>query len=189
MILSGTVSQPFSFTYTGGFTDNRDANGKGTIRLNTSGVLTISGKATVASVIKVVAGGGGASAWSFGSHYGASGGGGGTQIVELGVLSGVYEIVIGSGGAANQDGAQGSAGGKGGDTTAFGVICSGGTGGIQVKTMEAAAGTGGSPNGGNGTTDFRSSVINISGGTPNGGGVVADVAQAGGDGYVELTFS
>lgn len=58
MTLPGEVAEePFSFTYTGDFTDNR-VNGVGTVRFNTSGTLVVtSGTATVTAYIQGAGGG------------------------------------------------------------------------------------------------------------------------------------
>lgn len=179
---SGGTDGDFSFTYSGNYTDNR-VNGKGTVRLNSSGVFEVlSGKATVSAYIQGA--GGGAAIGALAGAVKSTGGGGGYQTVEVELAPGTYEIVIGVGGEA-KSGSITPTGGTGGNTIAFGKTSTGGTGGTSGDTT--TAGIGGTPNGGNGSVS-ASSVSNVSGGSPNGGGVVNGVAQNGGDGYVELTF-
>ena len=191
--VGGTVAPPVtppsgdvSFTYTGTFTDNR-VDGKGKVRLTTSGVLNVTGGSITISVTVVGAGGGAAQYGTSGIRGMSGGGGGGNQTITVTLNSGTYEIIIGVGGTpfTGQDYAGGN---KGGDTTAFGTTSTGGEGG-HVGAMSSAnyGGTGGTPSGGNGNTAVSSSG-NASGGSPNGGSVVNGVAQPGGDGYVELTF-
>ena len=175
--------EPFAFTYSGNFTDNR-VDGVGTVRLNTSGTLTVTGS-PVTIIAKIVgAGGGAAAANAMGTCYGAGGGSGGIQEVTVTLEAGTYEIVIGTGGAERTATSAGTAG-KGGDTTAFGKTSTGGDGGYFKNTSSQTGGAGGTPNGNSGSTGKN----DIAGGAPNGGSVVNKVAQAGGDGYVELTFS
>lgn len=185
----GGVSSAFSFVYTGDYTDNRDENGVGTVRLNTSGVLHVMGEETKTVSVAIVAGGGGACGTYGFMYQGGTGGGGGNQIVSVDLVAGYYPITIGAGGAEAISVSNTSAG-SGGNTTAFGYTCTGGTGGYEGTNSgnDYRAGTGGSPNGKNGTT-WSGSGITMSGGLPNGGGVVNQVPQPGGNGYVELTFS
>lgn len=186
MVLPGAVAaeEPFAFEYSGNFTDNRDADGKGTVRLNTSGTLTVlSGTATV-SVYILGAGGGGAENTS-GSVISASGGSGGYQTVEVELAPGTYEIVIGTGGAGTfyVSSIVLYGGEEGGTTTAFGYTSTGGSGG-KPSGSNPTAGAGGTPNGNAGSTG------RVAGGSPNGGASNGGSAAAnsGGDGYVELTF-
>lgn len=198
MVLPGAVEvkEPFAFEYSGNYTDNRDADGKGTVRLNTSGTLTVlSGKATV-SVYILGAGGGGVYTESF--IGGASGGGGGYQTVEVELAPGTYEIVIGTGGATSVIySTYVVTAPSGGDTIAFGYTSTGGKGGA-VSYDTYTAGNGGSPNGGKGKTGSYDGNRNVAGGSPNGGGFTTGTSTSdrdptnvtnGGDGYVELTFS
>ena len=183
MVCSG----PFSFEYTGNYIDNRDENGVGTVRFTSSGTLTVlSGKNTVSAYI-LGAGGGGV--FQYSGYRSASGGGGGFQTVDVELSSGIYEIVIGTGGAGkySNNAASSNVGGTGGKTTAFGYTSTGGTGGGTNGTDNGTfAGSGGSPNGNSGTVGLYKP-----GGSPNGGGSHrADAAaNSGGDGYVEITFS
>ena len=191
MVLPGAVAaeEPFAFEYSGNFTDNRDADGKGTVRLNTSGTLTVlSGKATVS--VYILAGGGGA-AFSVETAQGkkgvcATGGSGGYQTVEVELAPGTYEIVIGIGGESSYDW-DFTAGEDGGNTTAFGYTSTGGRAGEADYWTEVKAGAGGSPNGKAGAIKNGTNPT-CAGGSPNGGGVVSGTVQPGGDGYVELTF-
>ena len=172
------------FAYSGNYTDGR-VNGKGVVRLNTSGTLVVTGgKATVS--VYILAGGGGAYV-DTGYYYYSSGGSGGYQTVEVTLEPGTYEIIIGTGGAEGSGilMTNGAEGGAGGDTSAFGYTSTGGKGG-HVGYSSNYGGAGGSPNGGEGSTSTSSATL--SGGSPNGGGVVNGVPQPGGDGYVELTF-
>ena len=179
----------FEFEYTGDYTDNRDKNGKGTVRFTSKGTLTVlSGTNTVSAYI-LGAGGGGlyVEGWSDRS---ASGGGGGFQTVDVELSPGTYAIVIGKGGAGRyapkSSQSSSPAGGNGGKTTAFGYTSTGGNGGkLDGKTYNAVAGRGGSPNGSSG------SVGRGRGGSPNGGASSHTTAadNSGGDGYVAITFS
>lgn len=175
------------FEYTGNYTDNRDENGIGTVRFTSSGTLTVlSGKNTVSAYI-LGAGGGGE--FQYSGYKSASGGGGGFQTVDVELSSGIYEIVIGTGGAGAYSKSMGVsiAGGTGGTTTAFGYTSTGGTGGRSNGTDSGTfAGKGGSPNGNDGSVGIKSS-----GGSPNGGRSDGrDAAtNSGGNGYVEITFS
>lgn len=193
MVLPGAVAaeEPFAFEYSGNFTDNRDADGKGTVRLNTSGTLTVlSGKATVSVYIL---GGGSGAAFSVETPQSkkgvcASGGSGGYQTVEVELAPGTYEIVIGVGGESNYDW-DATTGEHGGNTTAFGYTSTGGSAARADYWDEdwTKAGTGGSPNGKAGAIKNGTNPT-CAGGSPNGGGVVSGTVQNGGDGYVELTF-
>lgn len=173
--------------YTGNYTDNRDANGIGTVQFTSSGTLTVlSGTATVSAYI-LGAGGGGAI--YIGSSYtsSASGGGGGYQTVEVDLAPSTYEIVIGLGGNAKKG--TGTAG-NGGDTVAFGITSTGGKGGyVAGSSGGRAAGAGGSPNGNAGSTGSLYDSKTLSGGSPNGGSCAVSTVNSGGDGYVEITFS
>ena len=176
--------EPFAFTYSGDFTDER-VDGIGDVTLNTSGTLVTTGKTVTVSVYILAGGGGGAQSSSASSSNNASGGGGGNQTVEVELAPGMYEIVIGTGGTGLYSTNIGinSKAGTGGDTTAFGYTSTGGIGAGRSYSM--SAGTGGTPNGGDGSTG------RTSGGSPNGGasnGGSAD-ANSGGDGYVRITFS
>lgn len=175
------------FEYTGNYTDNRDANGIGTVQFTSSGTLTVlSGTATVSAYI-LGAGGGGAI--YIGSSYtaGASGGGGGYQTVEVDLAPSTYEIVIGLGGNAKKGT---GAAGKGGDTVAFGITSTGGKGGsVDGSSGGRTAGVGGSPNGNAGSTGALYDSKTLSGGSPNGGSCAVSTVNSGGDGYVEITFS
>lgn len=172
--------QEFAFTYSGDFTDNRDENGIGTVTLNTSGTLTVTGSPVTVSAT-IVGGGGGAAA----SGMTAGGGGGGIQTVEVTLEPGIYEIVIGVGGAGFYSNIPSiTTAGSGGDTTAFEYTSTGGKGGTSgFSSMQVVFGVGGTPNGNAGTAN--------SGGAPNGGtpSLNSSAANNGGDGYVELTFS
>ena len=181
---SGSSGELFEFTYSGNFTDNRDADGKGTVRLNTSGTLTVSNE-PITIIAKLVGAGGGGVYVVGGIFYSASGGGGGIQDVQITLLPGTYEIVIGTGGAGFASSIAGNAtGGTGGDTTAFGATSTGGTGASVKVPAIAVPGVGGTPNGENGRNGTTS------GGSPNGGSSTSESASgnSGGDGYVELTF-
>lgn len=174
---AGSAEEPFAFEYSGNYTDNR-VDGIGTVRLNTSGTLTVlSGTATVEAYI--LAGGGGCLFWDANTDVYSGGGGGGNKTIEVTLEPGTYEIVIGKGGSkvttTNGNGPVYAA--SGGNTVAFGETCIGGTGG-GVQGYLPRAGTAGSPNATDGTTAGV-------GGSPNGGGKY----ENGGDGYVELTFS
>lgn len=172
--------EPFAFTYSGDFTDER-VDGIGDVTLNTSGQLVTSGKAVTVSVYILGAGGGAIKRYN---QVGATGGGGGNQTVEVTLEPGTYEIVIGSGGAA-RDVTTGYAG-NGGDTTAFGVTSTGGKGGYTTESS-GTGGAGGTPNGGAGAK--HGNVSRTSGGSPNGGGIVNYAVQPGGNGLVRITFS
>ena len=170
----------FAFTYSGDFTDNR-VDGVGTVRLNTSGTLTVTGSPVTVIATIVGAGGGGAFTSKF--LRCAGGGGGGNQTITVTLQPGTYDMVIGTGGAA-ASGSSNVVAGAGGNTIAFGATSTGGQGG--TADTSPVGGVGGTPNGAQGGTALTTSVA---GGSPNGGGVVSRTPQAGGDGYVELTFS
>ena len=180
--------EPFAFTYSGDFTDER-VDGIGDVTLNTSGVFEVlSGKATV-SVYILGAGGGGASdiANSWTIRVG-TGGGGGKQTVEVELVPGTYEIVIGNGGAGATNGYYEAIAEKGGDTVAFGYTSTGGSGGYAYRLGSIIAGSGGAPNGNAGVTVEQSNP-ELAGGSPNGGGVSNKYGQDGGNGLVRITFS
>lgn len=184
----------FAFTYTGDYTDNRDANGKGTVRLKTSGELTVTGKAVTIKVVLLGAGGGAAYQYqtSDTEHIGVSGGGGGVQEVEVTLEQGVYDVVVGVGGAAANSTDATASGKNGGDTVAFNQTSTGGTGGRIASSGTRYPGKGGTPNGKGGTStwdDSYSASISVAGGLPNGGAVVSNKAQSGDSGYVDLIFS
>lgn len=173
-----------TFAYSGDYTDDR-INGKGTVRLNTSGRLEITGETITVTVVIVGAGGG--AGYNVGTYAGNSGGGGGNQTVEVTLEPGTYEVVIGTGGAGATGGDDNSTGGNGGDTIAFGYTSTGGKGGSGASSSTAQGGT---PNGGNGVYGRGDLVspVSLEGGSPNGGSVSEHEANSGGDGYVELTF-
>lgn len=184
---SPSTGETVEFTYSGNYTDNR-INGKGTVRLNTSGTLNVTGGTVTVAVYIQGAGGGAAVGTYGGTLYCASGGGGGYQTITETLSPGTYDIVIGSGGEkASGAWTSEQAAGKGGDTIAFGATSTGGNGGYSYKEVNIVGGTGGTPNGENGNTKSGSSPT-IDGGSPNGGGVVNGAPENGGDGYVELTF-
>lgn len=178
------------FEYTGNYTDNRDENGVGTVRFTSSGTLTVlSGKATVSAYVLGAGGGGAFDAYNYNHFYHASGGSGGYQTVEVELTPGTYDVVIGVGGA----GVDGESGGniqgrKGGDTTAFGTVSTGGNGG--KAQYGGYGGTGGTPNGNSGSFVDTNSAVTIAGGSPNGGQATQWASKnRGGKGYVEITFS
>lgn len=183
-----------AFTYTGQYTDSR-VDGVGDVTLNTSGTLTVtSGTATV-SVYMLAGGGGGC----YSRNYigGSSGGGGGNETITTTLEAGhAYEIIIGTGGKTVKDSDYVEAAPSGGDTTAFYVTVTGGTGG-SVNYSSYTEGIGGTPNGGNGATGNTGQII-VKGGTPNGGGFTTGKNTSnrdpsnvtnGGDGLVRITFS
>lgn len=182
MMASVGGDAPFAFEYTGDYTDDRDANGVGTIEFTSSGTLTVlSGAATVS--VYILAGGGGGIT-SYDDYASVSGGGGGNQTVEVELAPGTYEIVIGTGGEGKTTKYGGLYAGNGGNTTAFGKTSTGGGG---AETYSAfLPGTGGTPNGGKGSVGKFSS-----GGFPNGGASNGSSAAAnkGGNGLVRITFS
>lgn len=186
--VGGVVTPPVigdsSFTYSGNFTDNR-VDGVGTVRLNTSGTLTVYKSITVTATI-VGAGGGGVNITGGSGEASASGGGGGIQTVEVTLEPGTYDIIIGTGGfGIAQTAVTSNAAGTGGNTTAFGKTSTGGGGAKGNGLSYGTPGTGGTPNGSNGSQG-RSA-----GGSPNGGASTGTTAAAnsGGNGYVDLTFS
>lgn len=186
-------SGPFSFEYTGTFTDVINGSNR-IITLTSSGILTVKGSIT-AEVYMLAGGGGGMYTTSY--IGGASGGGGGYQTVEVELAPGTYEIVIGAGGRTNANSSSYVATApSGGDTTAFGYTSTGGGGGsIDYSTYKA--GVGGTPNGGNGKTGTYNGNRNVTGGSPNGGGFTTGTSvnnrnptnvTNGGDGYVTITI-
>ena len=183
---AGSAEEPFAFEYSGNFTDNR-VDGVGTVRLNTSGTLTVTGAPVTVSATIVGAGGGAAINTTY-YGGGASGGGGGIQTVEVTLEPGAYDIVIGTGGSPASKTGSGTtvAATNGGDTTAFGYTSTGGKGASGGATP--AGGAAGAPNATAGTKQSYSGQT-IAGGSPNGGGLDGNTPQAGGDGYVDLTFS
>lgn len=119
----------------------------------------------------------------------ASGAGGGNQSVEVTLSPGTYGITIGAAGIASQSTAAST---DGGSTTAFGhTSTGGGRAYIDSNGSTVMAGTGGMPNGGNGSVLRNISIdaVNLVGGAPNGGAITNGVAQNGGDGYMEITFA
>lgn len=175
--------EPFAFTYSGDFTDER-ADGIGDVTLNTSGTLVTSGKTVKVTVYILGAGGGGA--YSTRSYRSAGGGGGGYQTIEVELAPGTHEIIIGVGGAALSTSGSGSAT-PGGDTTAFNTTSTGGKSGTAgTNASTTIAGAGGSPNGGNGSTGYYATAA---GGFPNGGNAVKNAPENGGNGLVRITFS
>lgn len=187
--------EPFAFTYSGDFTDER-VDGIGDVTLNTSGTLIVTGKAVTVSVYILGAGGGAAVAYrqvgaSNTLYYKAGGGSGGYQTIEIELVPGTYDIVIGIGGAGRRQavvvgGSNTAEGSPGGNTTAFGHTCTGGTGGIAGTTGNTA-GAGGSPNGNSGSTGTSGDAV--AGGLPNGGKAQSNKANKGGNGLVRITFS
>lgn len=96
-------------------------------------VVSTKGKANVL----VVGGGGGGSGEYSGSVAGGGGGGGGVLKSVIDLEPQTYSVTVGDGGAGGSGGTSVSEGGRGGDTTAFGITAFGGGGG--------ATGTSGNP--------------------------------------------
>ena len=190
MVCSG----PFSFEYTGTFTDVINGSNR-IITLTSSGILTVKGSIT--SEVYMLAGGGGA---AFAHGYwdiACSGGGGGYDTFTTELKPGDYPITIGTGGAAAKittaESVSALTGGTGGDTIAFGRTCTGGTGSTTGRTH--SVGKGGSPNGENGKRKSVSgpNPMTVLGGAPNGGKLEvirgsSQQAYSGGDGYITLTI-
>lgn len=76
--------------------------------------------------VTLYGGGGGGGGYRYGYGDGGRGGFGGTGVFYAYNITTNQQIIIGGGGAA---GGPGSAGGRGGDTIAFGITASGGNGG------------------------------------------------------------
>lgn len=198
MLLNMNLPSPtFAFKYTGEFADNR-INGSGTVRLLTSGTLTILTCTT--AVAAYLLGGGGGSVCLTGNptqlgtpyfFYGCGGGGGGKMLVPLKLEQREYDIVVGKGGEGISEVniLTTLRGGDGGATSAFGYTCTGGLGGETSNTdAEVRPTLGGSPNG--------EPPQNFLGGQPNGGTTgsiikpetssVKVYAESGKDGYVDI---
>ena len=184
MMLAGGGA--FEFTYTGQSTDKIEGSNR-VIKFTSSGTLNVSG--SVVAVLYLLAGGGGAQ-YDTGYENVMSGGGGGNLTVNDFMLSdGTYNLVIGKGGGgcAGQY-VNGKCSGDGGDTTGFGYTCTGGTGGGE-NLYTPYGGTGGKPNGGNGSTPGQGVLRAVAGGKPNGGSISNPIqANSGGDGYITLTI-
>ena len=190
MVCSG----PFSFEYTGTFTDAINGSNR-IITLTSSGILTVKGSIT--AEVYMLAGGGGAAYVAGYWNIGCSGGGGGYDTFTTKLEPGDYPITIGTGGfAVNflevQDNIK-RTGGTGGDTIAFDRTCTGGTGSTSGTTH--SVGKGGSPNGEDGLNTSVSGVypITVLGGAPNGGKLEVirstnQQAYPGGNGYITLTI-
>lgn len=187
----------FEFTYTGQFTDKIEGS-KRVIKLTSSGTLDVSGS-VVADVYLLAGGGGGvsAAAYNIATLGCGGGGGGGYQTVEMRIVTGTYEIVIGSGGAGKHSQQNFAViASDGGDTIAFGVKSSGGKGAnvnCASNHQYANGGLGGSPNGLSGNAKWGVNQT-ASGGSPNGGdGKTGNYASSGsanngGDGYITITI-
>lgn len=121
------------------------------LKLLTSGKLKI--KSSTQDIIDVfLVGGGGGSPCGTPSPIGSGGGGGGyvtTQLNHDVKKNTEYDIIIGAGGVGTQ---YGSAGGKGGTTTAFGLSAEGGYGSYPADNFSVWEGsrTGAGGNGGSG---------------------------------------
>lgn len=178
-----TKEEPFAFTYSGSFVDERDANDKGDVTLNTSGDFIVTEGTRKVSVYILAAGGGGAGMSRYG---GMGGGGGGNQTVEVELVPGTYSITIGKGGTGKFDTGSTTVGTGGGKTVAFGFTSTGGSGGVNSNVGSYYGGAGGTPNGGTGESN-RSGYA--AGGSPNGGSASKESASNGGNGLVRITFS
>nr|DAH52472.1 MAG TPA: hypothetical protein [Caudoviricetes sp.] len=117
-----------------------------------TGVLTFNKEAAIDAFL--VGGGAGGQGGTFGSSQNASYGGGGgaggytKTLTNFVPRAGVgYSIVIGAGGSG---GTYSTAGGPGGDTSAFGYTVNGG----QVSGAKVTGGTGGSGGGGGGGAGY-----------------------------------
>ena len=140
----GTVDR-LDFTYTGQYNERLE---DGVVEFLTTGVLTFNKEAAIDAFL--VGGGAGGHGGTFGSSqntsYGGGGGAGGytKTLTNFVPRAGVgYSIVIGAGGSG---GTYSTAGGPGGDTSAFGYTVNGG----QVSGAKVTGGTGGSGGGGGG---------------------------------------
>ena len=138
----GTVDR-LDFTYTGQYNERLE---DGVVEFLTTGVLTFNKEAAIDAFL--VGGGAGGQGGTLGSSqntsYGGGGGAGGYTMTLTNIVprAGVeYPIVIGAGG---NGGTYSTAGGAGGDTSAFGSTVNGG----QVSGTKPTGGNGGSGGGG-----------------------------------------
>lgn len=189
LLLKGSSGRKrFEYSYTGQFTDET-VDGVRTISFLSSGTLTVLYGEFEGNAYLLAGGGGGAQ--SAGTTK-ASGGGGGYQTKYVTLAVGEYQIIVGAGGEAfNHFGNVGEAS-DGGDTSAFGIYCSGGKA-ATITSTDQIGGKGGTPNGGDGQGILSNSIFALAGGTPNGGEVTgtssSDVAaHPGGNGIVTLTW-
>lgn len=122
------------------------------------------------------------------------GGGGGNEKYAAAIIPGVYEFIIGNGGVGGGYLNPGTyetkayRGTNGGDTVAFGKTYTGGKAG-SVSTSTGTGGAGGTPNGRVGNASNTAGCnASLSGGAPNGGKLGSGSANAGGDGYIEISI-
>ena len=183
MTMRGGSSGAFEFSYTGDFTDVTE-NGQRVITLTSSGTFTALSE--VVAQVFMQGAGGGCACRGVGSI--GTGGGGGYMTFVQALTLGAYDAVVGLGGAGAKAPTGSPTGGTGGSTSMFGNLCTGGTGG-KVTWQWPSAGTGGTPNGGDGITEGEAASSGVyAGGAPNGGSYADGVAEAGGDGYITITI-
>ena len=172
----------FEFTYTGQFTDKIEGSNR-VIKLISSGILQISADVDVSAYL--LAGGGGAIAWRdngvIESWRGRDGGNGGsiTKFLNLNAHD-HYDVLIGEGGKGHYTQVFGTGWqhtcGTGGNTEAFGLTCTGGTGAVKKGDT-------------NGSKDYYSgSNGSPYNGATNGGRGSSENTIDGGDGYITLTI-
>lgn len=180
------INSEFSFEYTGNYTDDIIGSNR-VIKFTSSGTLTVTGVRM--GTLYMLAGGGGAQYDTGYKNVMSGGGGGNLTISDFALSNGTYDLAIGMGGKAHTGKhSNGKYSGDGGDTTGFGYTCTGGTGGGE-NIYTPYGGTGGSPNGGNGSTPGKGILRAVAGGTPNGGSISNPItANPGGDGYITLTI-
>lgn len=171
----GTVDR-LDFTYTGQYNERLE---DGVVEFLTSGVLKFKKEAAIDAFLVGGGGGGGSGKYTSGTYSGGGGGGGGYTETLLNIVPRAnteYPIVIGAGGTSAL---------KGGDTSAFGKIVSGGTGGGIASTGNAggAGGNGGSGGGGGGKHGYKGA----NGGSDGANGGYADGSASAGTGQGTTT--
>lgn len=160
-----------------------------TLTISSSVDIQIVGKVDL-NVILVGAGGGGAGGDNRGGMRGYGGGSGGKTARIITVLSGVYSLIVGTGGAGSASGVLGGPqAGSGGNTSGFGLSAGGGGGGrgSSFSGTAGAGGTGDTPGNPGTTNSGGASVYNGYGAGGQGGSYTA-AGSRGGNGVAVITI-
>lgn len=160
-----------------------------TLTISSSVDIQIVGKVDL-DVILVGAGGGGAGGDNRGGLRGYGGGSGGKTERIITIVSGVYSLIVGTGGAGSASGALGGPqAGSGGNTSGFGLSAGGGGGG-RGSSFGGTAGAGGAGDtpGNPGTTNSGGASVYNGYGAGGQGGSYTAAGSRGGNGVAVITI-
>ena len=128
-------------------------------RFTTNGTFTVTHAGT-ARVLLVGGGGGGGL-----GHTGGGGGGGGfVEVAEVDLAPGVYDVIVGAGGAGGRNTVDNGRGGMGGDSSFAGLIARGGGAGGTSATLGRPGGCGGGHGGSTESWQLSMPPVGLQGG-------------------------